>query len=122
MYLAPISDNVAQFLLDGFAWRIVPLDEFEVFSTALEIVSPQDRARFLGQACGDDGTFRQRIETLLESWREADTFLTSPAPNLGPLLHENVDHSPGYHPAASATIPRRVVRVVGTLRKGFNHK
>ena len=83
------------------------MDEYEVFSTALEIVSPQDRTKFLGEACAGDEDFRRRIEALLQSWHQADTFLASPAPNLGSLLHETTVRSPGNGVAVPPDSPRR---------------
>ncbi len=82
------------------------MDELEVFSAALEISSEPDRARFLAETCGDDEAFRRRIETLLESWKGAGDFLSSPAPNLNRFLRDGV---------AAAREHRDSAAVVGTL-------
>ena len=70
------------------------------------MASDEDRVRYLDRACGDDRAFRGRIEALLDSWRRADAFLTSPAPNLVSLLQANA--AAGRHGRDSAAI-------VGTL-------
>ena len=81
---------------------LVPMDELEVFSTALEIASLEDRAKFLGEACGGDVQFRQRIERLLQSWQQAGRFLESPATHLDTVLQNKVAHAAG--PDASAAV------------------
>lgn len=82
------------------------MDELEVFASALEISSPQDRAKFLAEACGDNTACQRRIETLIQSWHNAGDFLTSPPLNLTQLLD-------GQLPAAGEN--RDSAAVVGTL-------
>ncbi len=92
------------------------MDELEVFTTALEIASHEDRAKFLNEACGDNARFRQRIEVLLQSWQNAGRFLESPAPHLDTLLHDRVAHAAddGGSAAALGTLGDfRLLREIG---------
>jgi serine/threonine protein kinase/WD40 repeat protein len=51
----------------------------EIFFEALEKATPDDRAAFLDQACGDDPLLRQRVEELLANHFEQDNFMHEPA-------------------------------------------
>ncbi|HVA46391.1 MAG TPA: protein kinase [Pirellulales bacterium] len=51
----------------------------EVFCAALSRQSPEDRAAFLAEACGDDAALRARIEDLLLADEEAGRFLEGAA-------------------------------------------
>ena len=53
--------------------------ERTVFLAALEIEDPAARAAYLDEACAGKPALRQRIEQLLQSDREAETFLDVPA-------------------------------------------
>src|SRR6185369_5089289 len=50
----------------------------EVFDVALKLPADQ-RAACLDQACGGDVDFRREVESLLDSYDEADAFLETPA-------------------------------------------
>jgi serine/threonine-protein kinase len=50
-----------------------------LFSAALAIESPEDRAKYLDQACGSDQLLRARLEELLAAYPKAERFLESPA-------------------------------------------
>src|ERR1041385_1483717 len=50
----------------------------EVFDAALKLPAEQ-RAAYLDQACAGDAEFREEVESLLNSYREADKFLETPA-------------------------------------------
>jgi eukaryotic-like serine/threonine-protein kinase len=78
------------------------MDELEVFSTALEIPSSEDRAKFLDEACGGNVQFRQRIEQLLQSWQQSGRFLESPAADLDTVLRDRVAHVAGDGGSAAA--------------------
>jgi serine/threonine protein kinase len=51
----------------------------EIFFQALEKATPDERATFLDQACGDDPLLRQRVEELLANHFEQDNFMQKPA-------------------------------------------
>ncbi len=55
------------------------MDDEAIFSEAIRIESPQQRAAFIQQACGDDGELLQMVELLLASHDQAGEFLESPA-------------------------------------------
>ena len=48
-----------------------------IFADALERPSAEEQAAYVKEACGSDGELRSRIETLLESHREAGGFFFS---------------------------------------------
>jgi len=56
-----------------------PLDEEAIFKVACKIDSPQARADYLKQVCGDDQALFDRVATLLRAYEEAPSFLESPA-------------------------------------------
>lgn len=50
----------------------------ELFCSALDC-KPEDRARFLTEACADDESLRKEVEALLASHQQAGSFIQSPA-------------------------------------------
>lgn len=54
-----------------------------IFLSALDIESPQERAMFVAESCGDDAVLRAEVEQLLTSNATAGSFLQEPAPELG---------------------------------------
>jgi serine/threonine protein kinase/tetratricopeptide (TPR) repeat protein len=50
----------------------------EIFCAAVELASPEERAAYLGQVCGDDLETRRRVEHLLKAHSQAGDFLASP--------------------------------------------
>jgi WD40 repeat protein/serine/threonine protein kinase len=54
-----------------------------VFLSAIEIGAPEDRQRFLDDACGGDADLRGQVDSLLEASGRAGGFLESPPPDLG---------------------------------------
>jgi serine/threonine protein kinase len=51
-----------------------------LFWSALALASPEERARYLDQACGGDHQLRGRVEELLAAYPKAEAFLEAPAP------------------------------------------
>src|SRR5512135_1935124 len=47
----------------------------DLFANALELTDPQERERYLAQACGQDAKLRQMLEGLLSAHQEAGGFL-----------------------------------------------
>jgi serine/threonine protein kinase/WD40 repeat protein len=60
-----------------------PLDEEAIFKVACQIESPQARADYLKQVCGDDQALFDRVATLLRAQEEAPSFLEAPPPGIG---------------------------------------
>lgn len=58
------------------------MDEQSIFLAALEKETPESQARWLAEICGTDHVLKARIEALLHSHREANSFLERPAPEL----------------------------------------
>ena len=50
-----------------------------LFHSALDIVSSEERAAFISQACGDDAVLRSEVERLVASHQMAGSFLEKPA-------------------------------------------
>ena len=53
-----------------------------LFLAALEIETPEQRAVYLAQSCGDNVSLRNEVEQLLRSHQQAGSFLEMPAPEL----------------------------------------
>lgn len=56
--------------------------EKAVFCQALEITDPEQRRRFLDQACGADQVLREQVEKLLALSQSAGDFFNDCAPAL----------------------------------------
>jgi len=52
--------------------------EETIFHAIMGLATPQERARYLEQACGDDRGLRQRVEALLNSAQKPEDFLERP--------------------------------------------
>jgi tetratricopeptide (TPR) repeat protein/serine/threonine protein kinase len=68
-----------------------PLSVKEVFDRALEIEAAAERQAYLEEACGGAPELRQKVEALLEAYKDAGSFLEKPAPELS----ATVDSQPG---------------------------
>jgi hypothetical protein len=55
------------------------MTEESIFLAALEQVTPADRAAYLDAACAGDTALRERVEALLRSHTDPDSFLDKPA-------------------------------------------
>jgi len=53
----------------------------ELFDAALER-REEDRAQFLDRACADDVTLRKEVESLLQSYDQAESFMDLPRSSL----------------------------------------
>jgi hypothetical protein len=72
----------------------------DIFKQALRL-PPQDRGRFLGEACGDNAELRDDVESLLQAHSAASRFMERPALDLpseaihGTLGFQQLAESPG---------------------------
>lgn len=57
-----------------------------LFENAIRIDSPEARAEFVRDSCGDNHKLRQELEELLQSDGVEDSFLEKPAPGLDPTI------------------------------------
>jgi len=55
-----------------------PDPDIGAFSEALRL-PPEERVRYLSEACKGDGEFRLRVEALLQAYEQAGDFLGRPA-------------------------------------------
>jgi serine/threonine protein kinase len=58
------------------------MNEWEIYSAALEIEDRRQRDEFLENACGEDQALRERIELLLKNSHSQDSFLERPPTDL----------------------------------------
>ncbi|MBW3599679.1 MAG: hypothetical protein KY475_20715, partial [Planctomycetes bacterium] len=58
------------------------MDERSIFLNALDKNEPQERAKYLQEACGENQRLRRQVEELLRASRDAGEFLESPPPAL----------------------------------------
>ena len=68
----------------------VKLDAKTVFSEAIEISSPANRAAYIEEACGEDNRLREEVQDLLKAHFAAGSFLDPP----GEDLDATADSSP----------------------------
>src|SRR4051794_13303835 len=54
------------------------MNELEIFSAAAELNTPEEREKYLDEACVENEALRARIESLLRSFRQAGSFIESP--------------------------------------------
>src|ERR1051326_515051 len=54
------------------------MTEESIFAAALDKRTSEERSAFLVEACAGDALLRRRVEALLQSHEEADSFLQSP--------------------------------------------
>jgi serine/threonine protein kinase/tetratricopeptide (TPR) repeat protein len=54
------------------------MNEREIFMAALDREPPDERTRYLDQACGQDRELRRRVDALLQSYADSGSFLERP--------------------------------------------
>jgi formylglycine-generating enzyme required for sulfatase activity/predicted Ser/Thr protein kinase len=74
------------------------MNEREIFMAALDRESPDERSRYLDEACGDDRELRRRVDALLQSYADSGSFLERPV-----LADEN---TLGFIPATDPDGPQ----------------
>jgi len=69
----------------------------EIFFEAIEKATPDERAAYLDEACGDDPLLRQWVEELLAHHFDQDTFMQEPAVEVtnASLTATPISESPG---------------------------
>ena len=67
----------------------------EVFWRALEIASPDERDKFLAEACGNDAALRAEVEELLAAYPKVERFLERPAAAVGATIDQPHAERPG---------------------------
>lgn len=63
-----------------------PLDEEAIFKVACKIASPEARAEYLRQACGNDPGLGDRVAALLRVHDEEPSFLEPPTPDAAAII------------------------------------
>jgi serine/threonine protein kinase/tetratricopeptide (TPR) repeat protein len=70
--------------------------EEDIFIAALEIESPQERADYLDDACGENAQLRSRVEALLNRHQESSGMLDAPPPGIDATEYlEVISEKPG---------------------------
>src|SRR5262245_27750014 len=54
------------------------MNEATIFTEAIQLADPAERAAYLDAACGEDEALRQRVEMLLAAHEARDSFLDQP--------------------------------------------
>ncbi len=72
-----------------------PRSEKEIFSEAIERVTPEERAAYLDGACGKDLQLRRRVDDLLVKHFQQDSFMKEPAVESPPTVVLPLSESPG---------------------------
>jgi tetratricopeptide (TPR) repeat protein len=90
-----MSGFVTEFRIESWPRSTSTVKELDIFSAALELPSPEERACYLDQACGDNGELRRRIEELLASHAHAASFMNAPAPAQFATVDEPITERPG---------------------------
>ncbi len=81
----------------------------DIFCTALEITSDEDRSRFLDQACAGSTDLRHRVDELLKAYTSASDFMEQPPELLGSQSDSELPATPGSEPTQP---PKQLVRDV----------
>ena len=63
----------------------------DLFLRAVEMAAPEDRRRFLHEACARNPALRERVDGLNRAGEQAGSFLDHPTRDSGPRS----EHSPG---------------------------
>jgi len=74
------------------------VNEREIFMAALDRESPDERNRYLDEACGNDRELRRRVDALLRSYADSGSFLERPV-----LAYEK---TLGFNPATDPAGPQ----------------
>ncbi|HEV3117971.1 MAG TPA: hypothetical protein VGY58_13030, partial [Gemmataceae bacterium] len=71
------------------------MSEATIFAAALEKATDEERAAYLGEACGGDEKLRRRVEALLRAHAESDDVLDPPEPRGATADFAPVTERPG---------------------------
>jgi len=72
-----------------------PLDEKAIFNAVRQLGSEDARRAYIGQACGEDGDVRARVEALVRVFEEDEGFLQSPPREFHAALDNPIREGPG---------------------------
>src|SRR6476620_762355 len=84
------------------------LDIKSIFAQAAEILTPQERAAFLDQACGNNAEIRARVEQLLAAMDNAGGFMQQPA-----MLAPTANYSPIAERPGTMIGPYKLMEQIG---------
>src|SRR5262249_45918557 len=79
-----------------------------LFCAAIDIASPEERAAFVAQACGNDQQLKRQVERLLAAHFHGGSLLHAPAPGLGATVDQ-----PGCEAAGTVIGPYKLVQQIG---------
>jgi len=58
------------------------VDDLDIFSAALELGTPEEREKYVDEACVDNPALRERVEALLRSSAKVSHFMEAPLPRI----------------------------------------
>ena len=71
------------------------MSERDLFTAALKITDPAERAAWLDRECGGDAVLRQRLDVLLQAYDKAGSLLENAVAAVGPTIDEPIRERPG---------------------------
>src|SRR5262245_35924082 len=74
---------------------VQPLDEEAIFHAARAISSPEARAKYLEEVCGDNDLLRVRVVQLLKVYAVEKSFEVMPSALLATISHQPLTEKPG---------------------------
>src|SRR5262245_54874067 len=80
-----------------------------LFWSALAISSPEERARYLEEACGGDQQLRGRLEELLAAYPKVEGFLEPRVPR----LNVTIDEQPTPEVPGASIGPYKLIEQIG---------
>src|SRR5688572_23310919 len=80
-----------------------------LFWAALALPSPEDRARYLAQSCGDDDRLRGWVEEMLAAYPKVEGFLEPPPQDPS----ETVDVAPATEGPGTTIGPYKLLQQIG---------
>src|SRR5947209_1969946 len=83
------------------------MNEHSIFSAALDIADPAERARYIDQACRNDPALLRRIAALIESHEQAGSFMIQRGEPADPAAIDGVSESGNLETLAFARRPAR---------------
>lgn len=87
----PVQNSLSE--ADSHVSEVPALDD--IFSAAIELSAPEERAAYIQQACGGDEQLFKKVQKLVVAYLQAGNFLESPASIMAPKADGAIQEAPG---------------------------